>query len=189
MSATDQPKTRTSKVRPRLVEPVIARPSITKIRWKRVAVYLVLAVGFFLLGIIPMWVRARQYAGARELVQQELRLKHMETQIAAAAINADRGEYEPSRQTASDFFNSLRSQIDRGQDSDLSAFQRNKMRVLLSQRDEVITLLARSDPAAADRLSDIYVSYQKAMNDVSSHALEEPKSPDEDINEVHLAWQ
>jgi len=32
-------------------------------------------------------------------------------------------------------------------------------------RDEIITLLARSDPASADRLSDLYVSYRKNMTD------------------------
>ena len=36
----------------------------------------------------------------------------------------------------------------------------------LNQRDDVITLLARSDPASADRLSDLYVSYRAAVNDV-----------------------
>jgi len=32
----------------------------------------------------------------------------------------------------------------------------------MTDRDNLITLLAR-DPAAADRLSDLYVSYQKTM--------------------------
>jgi hypothetical protein len=34
----------------------------------------------------------------------------------------------------------------------------------LAQRDELITLLARSDPASADRLTNLYVAYEKAMN-------------------------
>jgi hypothetical protein len=33
----------------------------------------------------------------------------------------------------------------------------------MNDRDNLITLLARSDPASADRLSDLYLSYQKAM--------------------------
>lgn len=128
--------------------------------------YLCLALAFFLLGLIPMALRARDYAEEREAAQHEVRLKQMETQLAAAVINADRGEYEPARQTASDFFTSLRSQIDRGSQSDLSTFQRDKLKVLLTQRDDVITLLARSDPAAVNRLSEMYVTYQKTMNDV-----------------------
>ena len=31
-------------------------------------------------------------------------------------------------------------------------------------RDELITLLARSDSAAADRLADLFVAYRKIMN-------------------------
>jgi hypothetical protein len=134
--------------------------------WQRIGLYLCLALAFFLLGLIPMALKARDYAEEREAAQHEVRLKQMETQLAAAVINADRGEYEPARQTASDFFTSLRSQIDRGSESDLSNFQRDKLKVLLTLRVEVITLLARSDPAAVNRLSEMYVSYQKTMNDV-----------------------
>jgi hypothetical protein len=44
--------------------------------------------------------------------------------------------------------------------------QRERVRPLLTRRDEIITLLARSDPAAADRLSDLYVSYRQAITSV-----------------------
>src|SRR5574338_367316 len=147
---------------PRLVAQVSDTTTRENIPWKRIALYVVLAVCFFLLGLIPMALRARQYAEERETAQHEVRLTKMETQLAAAVINAERGEYEPARQTASDFFTSLRSQIDRGTGSDLSSFQRDRLKAVLSQRDDIITLLARSDPAAVSRLSDIYVTYQKA---------------------------
>jgi hypothetical protein len=35
------------------------------------------------------------------------------------------------------------------------------MQPLFAIRDEIITLLARSDPAAADKLSDLFVAYRK----------------------------
>ena len=38
------------------------------------------------------------------------------------------------------------------------------MQPVFAGRDEIITLLARSDPASADRLSDLYVAYRKIMN-------------------------
>lgn len=188
MSAVNEStNNRTMKPRPRLVAPVTDKPVKGKIPWKRIALYVALAVGFFLLGLIPMALRARQYAEEREAAQHEVRLKQMETQLSAAVINADRGEYEPARQTASDFFSSLRSQIDRGPESDLSSLQRDRLKLLLSQRDDVITLLARSDPAAVTRLSDIYVAYQKAMNEVSSRSLQEPRTEDDDTGDVRLA--
>lgn len=129
-----------------------------------------------------MWIRARQYEHEREKAQQELRLKSMEGTLAAAVINADRGDYEPARQMAGDFFTSVRSQIERGSSSDLSAAQRDKVKMLMRQRDELITLLARSDPAAADRLSDLYIAYRRAMNDVGPSA-----SKDIAIDTFHMA--
>jgi hypothetical protein len=178
----------TNQRRPRLVTPVTDKPTKREIPWKQIALYVGLAVGFFLLGLIPMALRANDYAEQREAAQHEVRLKQMETQLAAAVINADRGEYEPARQTASDFFTSLRSQIDRGSESDLSSVQRDKLKVLLSQRDDVITLLARSDPAAVSRLSDIYVTYQKAMNDISSSNSPEPATANKNPTRVHIAF-
>jgi hypothetical protein len=35
------------------------------------------------------------------------------------------------------------------------------MQSLLTQRDQLITLLARADPAVAERLADAYVSYRQ----------------------------
>lgn len=152
MSAVNESTDRSPmKAKPRLKAPATEQPMRRNIPWKRIVVYAVFAVGFFLLGLIPMGLRARQYAEERKTAQQEVRLKQMESQLAAAVINADRGEYEPARQTASDFFTSLRSQIDRGPDSDLSTLQRDRLKALLPQRDDVITLLARSDPASVTR--------------------------------------
>lgn len=158
------------------VVPVTEKSTNKDMPWKHIALYVVLAIGFFLMGFVPMAFKAWQYAEEREAAQHEVRLKQMETQLAAAVINANRGEYERARQTASDFFTSLRTQIDRGSKSDLSTAQREKLKTLLSQRDEVITLLARSDPAALSRLSDIYVAYQKAMNEVTSRSLKKPEA-------------
>jgi len=62
----------------------------------------------------------------------------------------------------SDFFTTLSSELDRGEESTLDQTQRDAVRPLLAQRDEIITLLARNDPAAADRLSDLDSSYRKA---------------------------
>ena len=50
-------------------------------------------------------------------------------------------------------------------ESALSQAQREGVQALFKQRDEIITLLARGDPAAADRLSDLYVSYRKIMKE------------------------
>lgn len=169
MSAVNQRQEREAAA-PKLVsvaeKPVTTRTPKIEIPWRRVGIYAVLAVGFFLLGAVPMWVAGWQNAAEREAAQHELRLSQIENRLSAAVINARRGDYEPARQTASDFFTSLRDQVDRGPESDLSTTQREDLKPLLTQRDDIITLLARNDPAAADRLSDIYAAYRKTMSGV-----------------------
>jgi hypothetical protein len=143
----------------------VAVEKFSGIDWKRVGVYLAIALALFLLGLVPMWLKARTAASQRDAAQHELRLSQMQNTLSAATIDARRGEYEPARQMASDFFTTLRTQIDADADaSAITTAQRDRVRPFLAQRDEIITLLARSDPAAADRLSDLYVSYRQAMN-------------------------
>jgi len=115
----------------------------------------------FLLGFIPMWLRARQCSSGLAEAESQLRQSRMQNDLASAVINARRGDYEPARQTASRFFSALREEADKGDASILTQAQREGIKPLFTQRDEIITLLARNDPASADRLSDLYVSYHK----------------------------
>ena len=133
---------------------------------KRVGAYLGVALVVFLLGLVPMWLKARQAASQRDAARRELRLSQLQGTLASAAIDARRGEYEPARQTASDFFTALRGQLDAGAESALTSEQREAAAPLLDRRDHLITLLARSDPAAAELLSELYVSYRRAVNEV-----------------------
>ena len=129
---------------------------------KRLGVYaLILLIGF-LVGLLPMWLNAHRLAKELEATRPELRRIQMRSALSAAAVDARRGEYEPARKAMSDFFTALSGEIDRGEESALDQTQRDAVRPLLAQRDEIITLLARSDPAAADRLSDLDSAYRKA---------------------------
>ena len=133
--------------------------------WRRFGIYALILVVVFLLGLVPMWLTARNRAKERDDARRELRLSEMENALSAAVINARRGEYEPARQATSTFFTSLRAQCDAATEpSDVTRAQCEMVRPALDQRDELITLLARSDPASADRLTEMYVLYQKAMS-------------------------
>ncbi len=132
-----------------------------EIPWRRVTVYAVLALGLFLLGAIPVWIAGQNTAEQLAATQHELTISRLENQLSQSVIMSRRGDYEPARQNASDFFISLRQHIDRGSESVFSPMQRGQLTALLSQRDDIITLLARSDPAAADRLANFYVEYRK----------------------------
>ena len=129
---------------------------------KRIGVYALILVIGFLIGLVPMWLNAHRLAKELEATQPELRRTQMRSALSAAAVDARRGDYEPARKAMSDFFTALSGELDRGEESALDQTQRDAVRPLLGKRDEIITLLARSDPAAADRLSDLDSAYRKA---------------------------
>lgn len=144
------------------VEPVpVKRESPSMVR--RIGIYALVLLLVFLLGFVPMWLKARGSAAELAEVQKRHTLALTQNSLASAVIDARRGDYEPARQSASQFFTSLLAEVDKGEASSLTDAQRTAMQPIFTQRDEIITLLARSDPASADRLSDVYASYRKIM--------------------------
>ena len=133
----------------------------TKLR--RFGIYAAALVAAFLLGFLPMWLSGRQCGKSLAETERQLRLSRMQNDLAAAVINARRGDYEPARQAASQFFTSLREEVDKDYVSLLTHAQREGLRPLLAGREEIVTLLARNDPASVDRLSDLYVSYGRLI--------------------------
>jgi hypothetical protein len=130
---------------------------------RRVIIYAGVLLVVFLLGFVPMWLQARASAARLAEAERQLTLVGMQGDLASASLDARRGDYEPARQAASRFFTSLRAEIDKGDTSYFTQAQRTGVQPLFDGRDEIITLLARSDPASADRLSDLYVAYRKAV--------------------------
>jgi hypothetical protein len=130
---------------------------------KRVGLWGALLLFTFLLGFVPVWLASRETARQRDAAQAHLRLSQLQNRLATAATNARRGNYEPARIAASDFFTDLRAETDH-QKSGFNARQLEAVKSMLAERDEVVTLLARSDQAAAERLTDMYLGYVQAMN-------------------------
>ncbi|HUE89144.1 MAG TPA: phospholipase D-like domain-containing protein, partial [Vicinamibacterales bacterium] len=75
-------------------------PPLKVARLKRLGVYATVVFAAFVLGFVPMWLVARTRANERDVVQQALRLTQLENGLAAAAIQARRGDYEPAREAA-----------------------------------------------------------------------------------------
>ena len=121
-----------------------------------------LLVGF-LIGFVPMWVRARQRTSERDQARHKLQTSDLENQLSAAALDSRRGQYETARKELSGFFTSLNTIMDRKDDTDISPEQLKSVQPLFSERDALITLLARNDPASADRLLDLDLSLRKAL--------------------------
>ena len=145
-------------------EDVEPRPITRTPLIRRVGIYAAVLLAGLLLGFIPMWLKARECSSSLARAEHQLSLARMQHNLASAVIDARRGDYESARQAASQFFTTLREETDRGDASNLTRAQRDGVQPLFTGRDEIITLLARSDPACADRLSDLYVSYRKIMN-------------------------
>lgn len=132
-------------------------------RVKRLLLYAALLLVVFLVGLVPMWLKSRTNARERDAAQASLRLSNLQNSLASAAIDARRGEYEPARQAASDYFTNLQAELARENDSAFTEAQRNALRTMFATRDDTITLLARSDPASADRLVDLYTKHRQAI--------------------------
>jgi hypothetical protein len=141
--------------------------SALAIPWRRVALYATLSIVFFLLGFVPMWFRTTGAIEQRDAAQRGVRLAQLKNTLSAAVIDVQRGHYEPARQLTSDFYTNLRREVDTDGASLFTTGQREGLRSLLAERDELITLLARSDPAATDRLFNIYVTYNKLATNAS----------------------
>jgi len=132
-------------------------------RVRKVILYAAVLLFVFLIGLVPMWITSRARARERDAALATLRISTLQNTLGNATIDARRGEYEVARQAASDFFTNLQAEIDRGRDSVFTETQRSNLRAIFDSRDDAITLLARSDPASADRLLVLYVKYRQAL--------------------------
>ena len=139
------------------------RDAATSRRWLIWAGLIALA---FLLGILPMWWSKSNVSAELDRTRVELRRQQHLNSLSAAAVYARRGEYETSRQYASKFFTDMQVELDNAESKILNAQERTQMPQLLANRDDVITLLSRADPASAERLSNLYVEYRAATGSV-----------------------
>jgi hypothetical protein len=117
----------------------------------------------YLAGFIPTWLKLRDQTAQREKSEHALSVTRIVKDLGSAAIDARRGEYEAARLEASAFLTAARFEIDAGDKSAFTRQQRDALSPLLAPRDDLITLLARSDPASADRLSTLYVAVRKIL--------------------------
>ena len=131
---------------------------------QRILIYAGVLLVVFLLGFVPMWLRSRAANSRLAETERNLILAGIQNDVASAAIDARRAEYEPARQKVSQFFTTLQAETAKGDSSGYTRAQREQLAQLFAGRDELVTLVARSDPASADRLTDLFVTYRKIMN-------------------------
>ena len=93
-----------------------------------------------------------------ENTDRELAWERLQATLAMAAVAAQLGNHERSRQLASDFFSGLQDQAARAPAESQSAVQQ-----LLGERDATITLLSRASPESGLQLARMLVQYREAL--------------------------
>lgn len=119
--------------------------------------------GAFLAGFAPMWLKSSRLSAELSRAQQQVRVLQIQITLADAALDARRGDYEPARQRLATFFTLVQAETERGFGSALPASATEGLKPMLERRDDLITLLARGDPASAERLAAAYAGHRKSL--------------------------
>lgn len=114
----------------------------------------------FLIGYLWQNTRARGFEQQLAQSNTELIFKKLETKLAAATIEADRGNYEIARQLASEFFTGLQADMSRAPED-----HKQELTAIMGQRDAVITAASRSDPQTSSHLAQLYNTYRVTFGD------------------------
>ena len=141
-------------------QPAAASP--TRPRLAQFKAYGIWFVVGLLIGLLPTTVRLIQTQRERDTLQRQVQVASLEMNLASAALMARHGDYTAARDAASLFFSDAGRAVDGGDDL-LSAAQRTYLQSALAERDALITLLARGDPAGAERSTAMYVAYRAAF--------------------------
>ena len=145
--------------RPGATTPTAPVSSPPPTRLKRLQLYAIFVLGGLLVGLIPTSFGLYQATRERDQAQSQLRAAELELSLSRSAVLARHGDYGAARDAASDFYSRAEGELAAAA-SDLTAAELSTLRSLLADRDSVITLLARSDPAGADRVAAMYLAYR-----------------------------
>jgi hypothetical protein len=131
-------------------------------------------IAAFLIGYLWQNIRARDFEEKLETANVELTFERLESKLAAALIEADRGNYEIARQLASEFFTGLQADMSRAPQD-----HQQELTAISGQRDVIITAASRSDPQTASLISQLYNTYRVAFGDapVTPQAAPMPAAP------------
>ena len=136
-----------------------AAHSTTPSRLTKAKAYGISFLAGLLIGLVPLTVLLIQTRSERNSLRQQLAVEHLEMNLAGAALMARHGDYTAARDAASRFFSDARQAADGGNNT-LSPAQLTHLQTALADRDVLITLLARGDPAGAERSTAMYVAHR-----------------------------
>lgn len=94
--------------------------------------------------------------------RREIESQQLQTTIGSALINADRGAFEESRQTAGDFYTALEREF-ASDDPLLTPQQREAMVTIVARKQTVMQMLANKDPRSVEELTEAYDSCRRTL--------------------------
>ena len=147
-------------------DPQAATKPTTRKRSSWVPVFVL--CGVFLVGFVPMWLKSHRLNYELFRSQRQTRVDAIQIAFANATLDARRGDYEPARQQMTKFFSLVTAEMDRGVGSALPTALADELKPVLAQRDNLITLLARGDPASAERLATAYAGFEKVLTNTNA---------------------
>ncbi|HYC88674.1 MAG TPA: hypothetical protein VEO54_05650 [Thermoanaerobaculia bacterium] len=117
---------------------------------------LLMAVAFAA-GFVPQWLEARRLRETLTTTSMDLRLATLHRDLGLASHEAQRHNFASAAEIAGRFFNDCATLASKEPFSDEP---RTKVALTgyASQRDEIMALLAASDPAALERLASLYLT-------------------------------
>ena len=137
-------------------------PATLQSRLKRMQSYGLMLVVGLLIGLVPTGINLYRVTQQRNDARRQVQLLTLELHLARGAVLARRGDYPGARDAVSQFFSAARLEVDIPSGPVTPRLE--VLRRLLNDRDAVITLLARSDPAGAERLAEMYVALDSAAD-------------------------
>lgn len=112
-------------------------------------------------GYVPQWLELRRLRESYKTASLDLRLATLHRELGVASHEAQRNNFASASEAASRFFTGCAELTNRETFADEER-TRVALTSYVSQRDEVMPLLAAGDPAARERLAGLYL----AMNGV-----------------------
>ncbi|HEU4630194.1 MAG TPA: hypothetical protein VFS08_10655 [Gemmatimonadaceae bacterium] len=140
-----------------MTDPASSAPRSRPRRWQ---LYLGIAIVLvFIAAMVTQYVRTQRVRDELARTRLALAVATSEATLYAAAVDAQQGRYEPARQLASRFFTHLQQRVLNASVADRAALQ-----AILDQRDAIITLLSRADPAAVNALARLATRYRTLLH-------------------------
>ena len=123
-----------------------------------VLIAFLIGAGWQLIGAREARSTLEQATAQLDSTRTELDFEQLQSTLALAAVAAQFGNFERSRQLTSDFFTELQATVVQAPEAGRGALEQ-----ILATRDATITLLSRAQPEAALGLARMLVEFRRAL--------------------------